>query len=79
MAITGASDVASTIQKVVSALTTRTLIQESVALNIPGVWDRSGEVMEGMDRLDMIQLAELAVQDVNEAGGEMTPQTINPS
>lgn len=79
MAITGASDVASTIQKVVSALTTRTLIQESVALNISGVWDRSGEVMEGMDRLDMIQLAELAVQDVNEAGGEMTPQTINPS
>lgn len=79
MAITGVSDVASTIQKVVSALTTRTLIQESVALNIPGVWDRSGEVMEGMDRLDMIELAELAVQDVDEAGGNMTPQTINPS
>jgi hypothetical protein len=77
MAITGASDVGSTIQKVVSALTTRTLIQESVALNV--VWDRSGEVGEGMDRLDMIELAELAVQNVDEAGGEMTPQTINPT
>jgi len=79
MANTGASDVASTIQKVVSALTTRTLIQESVALNISGVWDRSGEVGEGMDRLDMIELAELAIQDVNETGADMTPQTISPA
>lgn len=79
MAITGATDVASTIQKVVSALTTKTLIQESVALSIPAVWDRSGEVMEGMDRLDMISLAELAIQNVDEAGAAMTPQTINPS
>jgi hypothetical protein len=79
MANTGAADVASTIQKVVSALTTRTLIQESVALQIQGVWDRSGEVMEGMDRLDMIELAQLAIQDVDETGADMTPQTINPS
>lgn len=79
MANTGVSDVAVTIEKVVSALTTRTLIQESIGLNIPGVWDRSGEVREGMDRLDMIELAELAVQDVNEDGSAMTPQTINPA
>jgi hypothetical protein len=79
MAVTGVSDVGVAIQKVVSALTTKTLIQESVALSIPGVWDRSNEVMEGMDRLDMLELAELAVQSVDEAGGDMTPQTINPS
>ncbi|NQX99773.1 MAG: hypothetical protein HRT70_01320 [Flavobacteriaceae bacterium] len=79
MATTGVSDVASTIEKVVSALTTRTLIQQSVALNMPGVWDRSGEVRPGMDRLDMIELAELAVQNVDETGAAMTPQTITPS
>ena len=79
MAVTGASDVASAIQKVVSALTTKTLIQESVALGIPGVWDRSGEVAPGMDRLDMNELAELAVQTVDETGAAMTPQTITPS
>ena len=79
MANTGVSDVASTIEKVVSALTTRTLIQESIALNVPAVWDRSGEVREGMDRLDMIELAELAIQDVDETGANMTPQTINPN
>lgn len=79
MANTGVSDVASTIEKVVSALTTRTLIQESIALNVPGVWDRSGEVRPGMDRLDMIELAELSVQNVDEAGSAMTPQTINPT
>lgn len=79
MANTGATDVSVTIQKVVSALTTKTLIQESVALSIPAVWDRSGEVGEGMDRLDMIELAELAVQDVDETGADMTPQTINPA
>ncbi len=79
MAVTGVSDVASTIQKVVSALTTKTLIQESVGLSIQGVWDRSGEVMAGMDRLDMNELAELAVQDVNEDGSNMVPQTINPT
>jgi hypothetical protein len=79
MAISGVTDVASTIEKIVSALTTRTRIQESIALNIPGVWDRSAEVRPGMDRLDMIELAELSVQDVDEAGGAMTPQTINPT
>ncbi len=79
MANTGVADVGVTIEKVVSALTTRTLIQESIALNISGVWDRSGEVREGMDRLDMIELAELAVQDVDETGAAMTPQTINPA
>jgi len=40
MANTGVADVSATIQKVVSAVTTRTLIQESVALAVPGVWDR---------------------------------------
>jgi len=79
MANTGISDVASTIEKVVSALTTRTLIQNSVALAMPGVWDRSGEVRPGMDRLDMIELAELAIQTVDETGVAMTPQTITPS
>lgn len=79
MAVSGITDVASTIQKVVSALTTRTLIQESVGLAIPGIWDRSGEVGPGMDRLDMIELAELAVQNVDETGGAMTPQSINPT
>lgn len=79
MADSGIADVASTIQKVVSALTTRTLIQQSVGLAIPGVWDRSGEVGPGMDRLDMIELAELAVQTVDETGVAMTPQTINPT
>ena len=79
MANTGITEVALTIEKVVSALTTRTLIQNSVALAMPGVWDRSGEVRPGMDRLDMIELAELAVQTVDETGGAMTPQTISPS
>lgn len=79
MAVTNATDVASAIQKVVSAITTRTLIQESVALAMPGIWDRSGEVMPGMDRLDMNLLAELAVQDVDENGAAMTPQTISPT
>ena len=79
MANTGVSDVASTIEKVVSALTTKTLIQNSVALAMPGVWDRSGEVRPGMDRLDMIELAELAIQTVDESGAAMTPQTITPA
>jgi hypothetical protein len=79
MANTGVADVASTIEKVVSALTTKTLIQNSVALAMPGVWDRSGEVRPGMDRLDMISLAELAIQTVDETGLAMTPQTISPS
>lgn len=76
---TGIAELAPTIEKVVSAQTTRTLIQESVALAIPGVMDRSGEVRPGMDRLDMIELAELAVQDVDETGLAMTPQVINPT
>ena len=79
MANTGVSDVAATIEKVVSAMTTKTLIQKSVALAMPGVWDRSGEVRPGMDRLDMIELAELAIQTVDESGAAMTPQTITPS
>ena len=79
MANTGVTDVALTIEKVVSALTTQTLIQNSVALAMPGVWDRSGEVRPGMDRLDMIELAELAIQVVDETGAAMTPQTITPS
>ena len=79
MATTGVSQVSSTIQKTVSAITTMTLIQESVSLAMPGVWDRSGEVGPGMDRLDMNELAVLGVQDVNEDGTDMTPQTINPT
>lgn len=79
MANTGVADIGNTIEKVISALTTRTLIQESIALNMGCIWDRSGEVREGMDRLDMIELAELAIQDVDETGAPMTPQTINPS
>lgn len=79
MAVSGITQVAATIEKIISALTTRTLIQESVALQIPGIWDRSNEVGPGMDRLDMIELAELAIQDVNEDGTAMTPQTITPA
>ena len=79
MANTGIADVAVTIEEVISALTTQTLIQSSVALQIPGVWDRSGEVRPGMDTLDMIELAELAIQTVDETGAAMTPQTINPT
>lgn len=79
MAITGIADVAGTIQKVVSALTTKTLIQNSVALAMPGIWDRSSEVGPGMDRLDMFVLAELAIQTVSETGVAMTPQSINPT
>ncbi len=78
MAVSGIADVASTIQKVVSAMTTQTLIQESVALQMAGVWDRSAEVGPGMDRLDMIELAELSVQTVDELGAAMTPQSIAP-
>lgn len=79
MAITGVTDVASTIEKVVSTFVTRTLIQESVALAMPGVVDLSAQVGPGMDRLDINLLTELAVQDVNEDGTEMVPQTISPS
>jgi hypothetical protein len=79
MANTGITAVSATIEKVVSALTTKTLLQNSVALQIPGVWDRSGEVSPGMDRLDMFVLAELAEQTVDETGGAMTPTTISPA
>lgn len=79
MAVTGVSNVSATIEKVVSSLVTKTLIQNSVALAMPGVWDRSGEIRAGMDRLDMIELAELAEQTVDETGAAMTPQTISPT
>jgi len=79
MANTGVSDVAVTIQKIVSALTTKTLIQNSVALAMNGVWDRSSEIGPGMDRLDMIELAELSAQAVNETGAALTPSTIVPA
>ena len=79
MAVSGIAAIDSTIMEVISAITTRTLIQESVALAMPALWNRSGEVMEGMDTLDMIELAELAVQTVDELGGEMTPQSISPT
>ena len=79
MANTGIAEVAATIETVVSAMVTKTLIQKSVALAIPGIWDRSGEVGPGMDQLDMIELAELTEQTVDETGAPMTPQTINPT
>lgn len=79
MAVTGVSGIPEVIQKVISTQTTKTLQQLAISQSIAGVWDRSGEVGPGMDRLDMISLAELAVQSVDEAGGAMTPQTINPS
>lgn len=79
MAVSGIADVANTIETVISEIVTQTLIQESVALQMPGVWDRSSEVGPGMDQLDMIELAELAVQSVDETGAAMTPQTISPT
>lgn len=79
MAVTGVSDVSSTIQKIVSEITTKTLIQEAVSLAMPGIWDRSSEVGPGMDRLDMIELAELAVQAVDETGAALTPTSISPT
>jgi hypothetical protein len=79
MANTGIADVSATIETVISALTTRTLIQESVALAMPGVWDRSGEVRPGMDTLDMIELASLAIQTVDETGASLTPTTLSPA
>jgi len=79
MAVSGISEVNLTIEEIISVITTRTLIQESVAMSMPGVWDRSGEVGPGMDTLDMIELAELAVQTVDETGAAMTPQTITPA
>lgn len=78
MATTGVSNVSVTIETVVSAMVTKTLINKSVALAMPGVWDRSSEVHPGMDKLDMINLVELAEQTVNEDGTPMTPQTIVP-
>jgi hypothetical protein len=79
MAITGVTDVALTIQEVISGMLTKTLVQQSVALQMAGVWDRSGEVGPGMDTLDMIELAELAAVSVNENGSDMTPATISPA
>ena len=76
MATTGIADAAPAIQTLVSALMTETLIQNSVALSVPGVWDRSGEVGPGMDQLDMILQDELAVQTVDETGAAMTAQSI---
>jgi hypothetical protein len=77
MAVTQKSDIVSTIEQIVSRQTTMTLIQESVAL--PCVRDISGEVSEGMDRLDVNLYTELPVQDVNEDGTAMVPSTIDPS
>lgn len=79
MAITGNTDVASAIETVVSAQVTQVLIQESVALAMPGVKDFSAEARPGMDQLDINLFTELAVQDVNENGTEMTAQTISPT
>ncbi len=76
MATTGIADAAPAIQTLVSALMTQTLIQESVSLQVPGVWDRSGEVGPGMDTLDMILQDELAIQTVDETGAAMTAQSI---
>lgn len=76
MAITGLADVAEVIEKVVSTMTTETLIQESVGMG--AVRDFSSMVGPGMDRLDIPLFNELAVQTVDDAGGAMTPQTIDP-
>ena len=77
MANTGNADVQSVIEKVVSTMTTQTLIQMSVGMG--AVRDFSAMVRPGMDRLDIPLVNELAVQDVDELGGAMTPQTINPT
>lgn len=79
MATTGIANVGVTIETVISALTTKTLLQLSVALAMPGVWDRSNEVRPGMDQLDMIELAELAEQTIDETGAALTPTTLSPS
>lgn len=56
---------AAVIEKMVSSITTETLIQESVMLG--AVRDFSGMVRPGMDRLDIPLFNELAVQDVSES------------
>lgn len=76
MAITGLGDIAEVIEKVVSTMTTETLIQESVMMG--AMRDFSSMVGPGMDRLDVPLFNELAVQTVDDAGGAMTPQTIDP-
>lgn len=77
MAITSAANVSEVIEKVVSTLVTETLIQESIMIG--AMRDFSSLVRPGMDRLDIPLFNELAVQDVDDAGGAMTPQTIDPT
>lgn len=71
MAVTTTTTAASIIEKRVSLQITETLIQNSVMMG--AVRDFSGLVGPGMDRLDIPNYTELAVQDVSETV-EMTPQ-----
>ncbi len=66
MANTTSTVAANVIEKRVSTLVQETLIQNSVM--IPAIWDRSGEVGPGMDRLDIPLLTSLAAQTVSESG-----------
>jgi N4-gp56 family major capsid protein len=72
MAITQTSDVASIIEKRVSAIVTEALQQESVMLG--AVRDFTSQVGPGMDTLKIPLFAPLAIQNVSETA-EMTPQT----
>lgn len=76
MAVTNATDAALVIQKIVSNVITETLIQEAVMLG--SVLDKSAEVGPGMDRIDMPLVNELAIQDVDQNGAAVVPQTLNP-
>lgn len=74
MAITTTTQTADIIEKRVSEIVTETLIQNAVALG--AVKDFTSQVGAGMDTLKVPLYAEMAVQDVLEAGA-MTPQTLN--
>lgn len=74
MAETTTTVAANIIEKVVSTQITETLIQNSVMLG--SVRDFTGLVRPGMDRLDVPNYSELAVQTVSETAA-MTPQ--NPT
>jgi hypothetical protein len=76
MANTTTTELASIIEKRVSMVVTETLEQESVSLGV--VKNYSGEVGQGMDRLDIPLFGLLSVQDVNEASG-VTPEASSVS
>lgn len=76
MAESTSTTVAAIIEKRVSTILTETLIQESVMM--AAVRDFSSQISMGMDRLDIPEFNELAVQSVSESAA-MTAQTINPT